>query len=670
MATQIRNLRDYFRHTPDPRAATPDALDQHYRPGNHVTPQNLMNQHTTSCANEPLVLLGIDDTMTQPLPFCLAYNVDVVGDPNNTGLTYTAVGDLQDGGIQPPSVALDHPLFDEMVNIRVPTHATILASWTALGANEPYHPYPVADFDDIDIRSVCPVPHPYVERILTAHLQGTLTCRYLVETVYQAIETTPGHQASYSIFRDFIRAVTTRAPPDADGTANPPAVGSEYQGVFGNLRVTARVPVEFGRWCPASMVPNTVHAGMAQMTQNQQAIVATQATIATSLASQGRKTLMDTNPVLCQMAQRVSQQPDVGLLQPFFVQLPLVHKTGVTQAFQTAINQGQHTPVLVTPQIATDVAGGHWVGLNFHSYDEGLSITRCASYAHEKHLVDQLRKNQRTTAILEVYNPNSDTLVNMVLEDSACYISKNTTELQAKVQGFGDLLEGLFGDTCELCTCYNRDLTTQIQAICHLITQNYFNKLAETCARVELFIQLQVNSILTSLLDGPLPTAAIPRPVPVNPQFTDILNCLRANRLTALIDIPASMFRDPTQLPDAHPRQQPAPRPPPGRPAPPGVDPPNDRRAEVGQDTWNVPLRAAWTAAGHRGLFAAGMPFHRAGMPPRNRASIMRHAPHQAQEICLSMACTGKCMNNCSRYHGPLSTQEQTAVAAEGGFPL
>jgi len=265
MAAQIRNLRDYFRNTPDPRAAAPQALDHYYRPGNHVTPQNLLHQHTVSCANEPLVLLGIDDTMPQPLPFCLAYNVDIVGDPNNTGLTYTAVGDLREGGGQPPSVALDHTLFDDMENIRVPTHATIVASWTALDAAEPYLPRPAADFEDITVRSVCPIPHPYVEGILTAHLGGTLSCRYLVETVYQAIQATPDHAAHYTNFLNFIRAVTTRDSPEADGTPTPPAVGSEYQGIFGNLRVESRCPVEFGRWCPASTVPNMIQAGITQM---------------------------------------------------------------------------------------------------------------------------------------------------------------------------------------------------------------------------------------------------------------------------------------------------------------------------------------------------------------------------------------------------------------------
>ena len=672
MATQIRNLREYFHHTPDPRAATPNALDHYYRPGNHVTPPVLLRQHTSSCANEPLVLLGVDDTMSHPMPMCLAYNVDVIGDPNNTGLSYTLVGDLRDDGTHAPSVALSHEVFDDMNNVRVPTHATIEASWTALGANEDYLPYPAADHEEISVRSVCPIPHPYVEAILTAHLSGTLTSRFLIETIYHSIENDPNHLQHYVNFRNYLRAVTTRAAPEVDGTQNPPSVGFVYAGVFGNLRVTARAPVEMARWCPGSRVPNTVQAGMAQLTQDQQAIAASQASLATSLASQGRKTIMDTNPVLCQMAQKVSQQPDATLLQPFFTQLPLVHKTGVTQAFQTAINQGTHTPVIITPQNATDVVGGHWVGLNFHSYDEGISITRVATYAHDPVVVEQLRRNQRTTAILEVYNPQSDTLVDMVLQEAASYISKTPTELQAKILGFGDLLEGLFGNTCELVTCYHRDLSQNAVSICQVITQHYFHKLAESCARVELFIQLQIASIFASLLDGPLPTAAAPRPVPVNPQFTDILSFLRANRLTNLIDIPASMFRDPAQLPDARPRQRDQ-QDPPLRTPNPGNDSNQqrpDRRPEIGQANWNVPLRAAWTAAGHRGLFSAGMPFHRANTPPRNRARIMRHAPNQADEICPSMACTGQCMNNCRKYHGPLTEPEQAAVAAEGGLQL
>ena len=133
MATQICSLREYFRSKPDPRAATPGALDLHYRPGNHITAADLRAVHTR--ANEPLVLLGVDDNMSHPMPMCLAYDVDVVGDPNNTNLTYALVGDTPDNGTQAPAIALADESFDDMPQVRVPTHASIVAQWGALGPN-------------------------------------------------------------------------------------------------------------------------------------------------------------------------------------------------------------------------------------------------------------------------------------------------------------------------------------------------------------------------------------------------------------------------------------------------------------------------------------------------------------------------------------------------------
>ena len=445
--------------------------------------------------------------------------------------------------------------------------------------------------------------------------------------------------------------------------------------MFGFPRVNERLPEVLARWCPASATPHTVEATIATVA-NQQAVLAnSQQNIAASLRASGApKTIMDTNPILGQMAQKICQVTDPAQLGAFWKMMPHTSKVGSMAALQNAVTQTGGSSAIISTKMSADFYAGRWTATNYQAIDEGLSPLRVATYAQGPEVIRQLTREQNTVTMLEVHNPHGDHLVQLLLNANANYISKQPNELEEKLKSWDGTIKGIWGDQADLYTTYHQDVTQNASEIAQMINQNYYNVRGQACVRVEYFVHRQFDTAMRLLLAGPVPTAANPRPVTIAPAYSRILECLRNDTLSTLIDLPASLFQAPQQLPPA--RVPVVDRAPPaaGQVVPPGPPnqqpPPAGRRQIRGPEEWAPRLRAGFLAAGFRGLFTEGSPFHRPDNPPRHRARVMRLEPNQAQEICLSMACKGECMDNCPRYHGQLTPAEEDLVAAEGNLAL
>jgi len=278
-ANPINNLVDYFTNTPDPRAADPGQLDLYYRPRNGAPqPAALFAGLTT--ANEPLVFLALDATMAHPIPIVLPFTTDVLGDPNADGTVYAMVGDRAPNDAWPSVVQLADTCFDQVQNVVVPTQATIQAAWQAhlAGANpEPFLALPANNTEQVTVRHLVPVPHPFRADNLSRYNRGELTNEYLVTQQY--LNATPAQLGAYPGYWNWIRSTSTMQANDPAGNPVRPATGMFFQGVFGNVRAAQQVPVQFGRWCPGANAPHTLQDSLATITNQQQQIVQDQTTV-------------------------------------------------------------------------------------------------------------------------------------------------------------------------------------------------------------------------------------------------------------------------------------------------------------------------------------------------------------------------------------------------------
>ena len=679
----ITNLRSYYRLTPDPRGVHSDAVDRAFRPNAAGATQASLLASITN-ANQPHVFLTLDSTMPAPMPVALGYSIDNIGDPNNTGHTYMAVGDRSDTGVMPSVVAVNDTIFEVVQNVTIPTPATAAVAWQALAAApDNFLPIPGHATQVVDVRRAVPVPHHKTEELLQQHATDSITSRWLVEDHLADLLADPILLAAHEGCIFGVLAFTTlsqNAPP------LPPTAQMIYQAVFGTRRVNDMLPLIFGRYCPGAIAPTTLQANVQSIATQQNQIAQSQATIATNLTNQSRqKTLKDTSPVVHDMVLKVSQKISFATVTNYWQLAHTVNKTGTLAAGQQAASEGPGVSVLINLPFATDLIGGLWVPTTSGALDQGLALTRCATHALGPAVVAAHARNMRATTIMEVYNPQGAELVQMVLAPEASFLSQNTMQLHTKLVGMEKLLRSLWLGS-DVHTNYRDGVSNHATEITEAITHAHFTKMAEMTAKVELFVQHELFRQMQELLDGPVPTAAAPTPVTPTSRYGRIMECLQSNTMSTLIDLPEGLFANPRVM-----------APPVGNLQRAVGDPPNnqdrnlggrngrdqggarngggpndaDRRHPVYTDpAWNQPLRAAWTASGNRGLFSVGAPFHRPNNPPNNRQDVYRDPPSNNERICLSMACKGECMDNCGKYHGPLTDGEQRRVADEGGLRL
>ena len=681
MAAVINALRDWFTHTPDPRAGNPGALDEAYRPAAVTPVQELLNQ--TLGNPEPLVFLGHSSNMDHPFVVCLPFSTDRIGDPNNTGEVYAIVGDIPNGGGMPPAVSIgdDGTVFDP-VNVDVPTLATIQAAWAAGGAGITHLDLPAADTENIQVRPLMPLPHPYVPMFLEACNAGHLTCHWLVTVALVQITATVGHLASYAGLVDLIRAIVTNGQ-DGGGNAVRSDAHLEYTGVFGLPRVTEAIPLQFARFCPGTGAPTTLQASLTDISNTTRQVTQSQQTIATTLANQSRRrTLEEANPTLSDMFKKVSQTHDVTQLSHYAQNMHLERSEGRQAAFVTAITTHGLPQPLVDVAITQDGGGGRWVWPYHGAFECGITSLRIATFAQGPDIVRARTEGLRRTGIMEMFHPQSEELVRLALAPAALCVARDASQLEAKWGAFLSLIGGLWATATIVYTTWRDELYNQRHEITQLILMNYFHNQQYVCFIIEVYAATQFNRIMRELLQGDAPTLANPVPTVVNPRCNLILEKLRSNSISTLIDLPNNMFQQPQQAPIPHqlPPPQPQPanpgpqqqrqQPPPQQQQPQQQQPPQQpgRRPVNGDESWNRQLRQAWANTGHRSLCRQGAPLCREDPTNRNRVVLMRPG-HPGQRTCTTMALTGVCMDNCRGHHGQLTAAETNMVCQAAGLP-
>ena len=184
------------------------------------------------------------------------------------------------------------------------------------------------------------------------------------------------------------------------------------------------------------------------------------------------------------------------------------------------------------------------------------------------------------------------------------------------------------------------------------------------------YIVRLANQKLSDMLNGPLPTLATPRPSTHRPPHINLVHALAANNIGTLAEIsPALQIPRPRPLgPPPLPTPAPATAPTPAPAAAPAGTTPRVNQ-ELRRPDQNPRLKAAWTATGDAALFGPGRRFHDPDGPGRKKV-IQRLEGDTTKRICIPMACRGVCFQTCGGYHGPLSSAEEEAVAAAGGFTL
>ena len=415
--------------------------------------------------------------------------------------------------------------------------------------------------------------------------------------------------------------------------------------------------------------PSNLHTSMQQIVQHQQTLTTQLARVAQPPA----KTLMDTHPVLAQNALKMSEQSDINNLTPFWQNLHQVSKQGYLAAIQQAVSASAYPPALISPGFATTFMSCNWVAYHGSAIGEGITLTRMPTFANGPQQMARHAQSTLAYNILEVYNSTGADLVRMVLTDEASCLPRNTTELAACIKADYGFKEQIWGANATQVVQYRTQLVDRLDEITQLILREYYDFQHEVCLKIVIYIFRLDNHATACLIRGPVPTPANPRPNPQQPAYGAIMEALLAGKMLSLVDLPAGLHNParpaPTPRPSLAPTPAPAPAPAPApSPAPAGGG--QSRRPVAGDPTWNQQLRGSWSATGNRALFTQGSPFYRANTPPKNRVVLKRLAGDRSRTICLKMALTNECMDNCSMYHGQLTPEEHQAIAREGGFTL
>ena len=652
----------------DPRASAPGSLLQAYSPANAALQSADLLRSSTN-THEALVFLGHSTLMDGPIPLVCPFSLDAPGNPHNTGEVYALAGDLTDNGGHPPLVVVNATVFDRVQNVVVPTNATLNAVWNALPDADHFILPPAANTEQVTVRHVVPVPHPYVAPILQAYADGELSPRWMLVNVFDPIIADNDQAQHYAPFVQWFKASST-----APAAGQRPQLHLDLAGVFGRPRITQALPTVTARYLPGTQAPNNMQANMTLMVQHQQNLAAQLAQVAQPRA----KTLMDTNPVLAQNALKVSERTQLSDLTPFWQNLHLVSKTGYSAALQQAISTSDYPPALISPSFVADFIGNRWVAPHGSAISQGIGLTRMPTYASGPDFVERHAQTGTAFNILEVYSTTGPELARMVLTQDAQALPRTTVELTACIKACYGFMEVIWGAHASHVVAFRTQIVDRLDIITGTILRDYYSHEHEVCLKVTIYIFRHSNACISNLINGPIPTAANPQPARQTPPYEAITDQLVGGSIRTLVDLPEGLFRPrPAPVPAPVPAPAPAPTPAPQgsttpapapAPAPAAVG--GSRRPITGRPEWNVGLRGSWAATGNRALFTVGSPYHRPNNPPKNRVILKRLAGDRSKTICLKMALTNECMDNCSMCHGPLTPEETQAIAREGGFSL
>ena len=676
------SLRDYFTRTPNPRASQLGSMDRAYANNVADTAEQLFRNAVN--LPEPVVYLVADTNMDAPMPISCIFSIDTPGGPQNTGNYYAFVGDIPSPGSMPPVIQVNHQIFERLAPYRVNTHATLAAAWTATQPGDTHlsRPDDDAHAEDIGVRNAVPVPHDQVPAILDAHANGTLTNRWLHNQILHPLQTNAVTAAAYPNFINWLRVAGTLGAADAA-----PPVDTAYAAVFGVPQVLARAPAVLAQHLPGLRTPSTVQASLnqitlyqQQMTQQQQSIAQQMQQAATSAAQPRIKTLQEKDPNLHEHVLRLCEQPAIDQCTSFWKRVHLVPKAGVLPLLLQELSKNGAHHNMVDASFATDLYNIQWIPSDPTELTQGLSITRLSSYYAPATQQASRDEANRTYQLLTSVDTSTPVLTEIILTKSAAIIPTTASMLRAQVTAFNQLLVTIAGPGTQHTKAFRTHVVDNMDAIEHCIRRHYATQEKEVCLVITLWIVRTMRQAFIELMDGAVPTAAVPQPVTQTPPYHKVLKCLQLGKIFTLQDVPSSLEQ---QRRPVAPAPTPAPAPAPtgrgsgaGTGAPPasgtGPSTSGGNRGPVRNPNQNPRLKQAWIRAGDpsRSIYQRpGDPFYDADAPT-HKVVVMRLAGNRQQRICLPMACKGTCTNTCQGYHGELTPAEEEAVAAAATPPL
>ena len=332
----------------------------------YTLPREILDGFAASNGTAPADLFRTVDSTSYPVPLLFAtdqHKPEVLIAPFNHGLPgvagakkYAISGDISNGGQVPDlrELVADHFYLAPTVTVR--TSATMGAEWAAHPTDDllPGHQAVGDGLEEVRTRRSVPIPHAYVAAILEGREQGSLTWRWLWNTVCQPVVSNPEELAAYGSFLDFVRVSSTKRHGEETAATEQALPLAAVTGGVRDQALTLAV-----RFLPG--LSGTLGLG-AQMLQVQAQMQQHERTL---LASNVKppETLQRKYPALYDILVRVCETTTESNFGPYWTQhLQLPKATGWLGAMETTLGRIarnlQYEPPIISPLLSTDLGSG------------------------------------------------------------------------------------------------------------------------------------------------------------------------------------------------------------------------------------------------------------------------------------------------------------------------